>query len=58
MQGAAGGGSAVAQVARARQRELWWLGEEKKSEVDLKSPSSPSFYKLLGNRIATRHISL
>ena len=57
MQGAAGGGKAVAQVARARQRELWWLGR-KKNKVDLKSPSPSSFYKLLGSRTATGHISL
>ena len=56
-QGTAGGGSAMAQVARARQRELWWLGREK-NEVDLKSLSPPSFYKLLGSRTATGHIFL
>ena len=30
VQGVAGGSSAVAQVARARQRELRWLGRGKK----------------------------
>ena len=30
VQGVAGGGSAVAQVARARQRELRWLGRGKR----------------------------
>ena len=45
----------VAQVARSR--ELRWLGREE-DEVNLKNPSPPSFYKLLGSRTVTWHISL
>ena len=45
----------VAQVARSR--ELRWLGREE-DEVNLKKPSPPSFYKLLGSRTVTWHISL
>ena len=57
MQGAADGGSAVAQVARARLRELRWLGRGK-NDVKVKGPSPPLFIKLVGSRRATGLISL
>ena len=41
----------------ARSRELRWLGRVE-DEVNLKKPSPPSFYKLLGSRTVTWHISL
>ena len=40
-----GEGTAVAQVARARQRELRWLGGGEEDEMNLESPSPPPFYK-------------
>ena len=41
----------------ARSRELKWPGRAE-DEVNLKKPSPPSFYKLLGSRTVILHISL
>ena len=55
----------VTQARRQRQNQgsaigeagLRWLGRAE-DEVNLKKPSPPSFYKLLGSRTVTWHISL